>query len=104
MAACVLASLGWAVFRWRRLDIEAVRLGTKGELHARLAGAEFVECRLLPGARVHPALIVMPLLCGGRRATVVIAPDSAAPDDRRRLRIWLNWLAGRQDAGASVDL
>jgi hypothetical protein len=50
------------------------------------------EAELADGGYVSPWLIVVPLVgTGRRRKWVVIAPDAAFSEERRRLRAWLRW-------------
>jgi len=48
------------------------------------------------GGYVSAWLIMVPLAGSGwRRKWIVIAPDAASRDDRRRLRVWLRWRPGK---------
>lgn len=79
---------------WRRSfsDIEYLRLSANGGLEFRLGGDEgFHVAQLLAGATVHPALIVLHLVCEDKARVMVLLPDSASAQDRRRLRLWLRW-------------
>lgn len=47
---------------------------------------------VLPGSYVHPWLTVFRFRdTGGVLRRIVVLPDSAAPDEARRLRVWLRW-------------
>ncbi len=84
----------WMAWRCAMPAVDAVRLSQDGHIECRRAGEEeFQASELLPGATVHPLLTVFHLHCDGKRQAVVIFPDSAAREDRRRLRVWLRWRA-----------
>ena len=71
---------------------ECLKIEADGNISGRLIGEnEFLSLRLLPGAAVHPWLTVVCL--AGERGTyrVLVASDSAAPDEFRRLRVGLRW-------------
>jgi hypothetical protein len=54
------------------------------------------ETTVAGGGYVSAWLIVVALAGSGRwRKWIVIAPDGASPDGRRRLRVWLRWRAGK---------
>lgn len=55
------------------------------------AGGEWQDACIFAEAMAHPLLIVLPLECAGRRYWLLLARGSAAPDDLRRLRLWLRW-------------
>lgn len=86
-----------AVISWRQCqpDVQAVRLLADGRLECLCRGEDqFAEAQLLPGATVHPLLTVMRLQCRQKTRSIVVLPDSASAEDRRRLRVWLRWRAG----------
>ena len=54
------------------------------------------ETSLASGGYVSQWLIIVALAGRGwRRKWVVVAPDAASGDDRRRLRVWLRWRPGK---------
>lgn len=64
-------------------------------------GALFVATRLLPGASVHPWLVIVRLeIESGQQSTLIAAVDSLKRNDFRRLRTFLRWQA---DFSASAD-
>lgn len=91
--ACWLG-LVWA---WRRSrpSLLALRLEQSGGIAVSRGGQEgFVAAELLPGATVHPWLTVFRTkLADGQRLAVVVAVDSMAAEDFRRLRVFLRWRA-----------
>ncbi len=97
---------GGAAWSWRALRPAFGGLLLERDGHLRLLDAEGrpgERARLMPGATVHPWLIVMQLLVEhGGRPVLVLAPDSMAPEEFRRLRVFLRWQAGfsEPDGGA----
>ena len=94
------ALLVLALHAARRLApaFECLQIAAAGHISGRLIGETgFMPLRLLPGAAVHPWLTVVRL--AGERGTyrVLVAPDSAAPDEFRRLRVCLRWRAEVND-------
>lgn len=79
---------------WRVLDpaVSALRLGRNGRIECRRRGdGAWREARLLVGATVHPALIVLPLQIDGKTCRLALTRGSAGPEELRRLRVWLRW-------------
>jgi toxin CptA len=79
--------------------IRALRIAEDGRVSCLAAAgeSEFSPVRVLPGATAHPWLTVMRLAHEERKSLIVVAPDSAAPDEFRRLRVWLRWRAPVSD-------
>lgn len=96
---CSAIMLCWVglIRSWRhcRPAVAAIRLGREGQLSVAVEPlGEFVAAELLPGAIVHPWLSVIRLQTeDGCRYTVVLAVDSLAAEDFRRLRVFLRWRA-----------
>lgn len=71
----------------------ALRLDGRVDLRRRDGGCP--QERLLPSSFVSPMLVILNL--PGKRwrppRAVLVPADSVAPDDHRRLRIWLRWRA-----------
>lgn len=88
-AALVLAS---AAMRLLSPLPRVLRCDRDGSLHQR-DGDTWRPLTLLPSSMVLPALTVLHVGDGRRRSTIVILSDSLPPEDFRRLRIWLRWLA-----------
>lgn len=77
------------------LEIE-LRDGGRGAWRDRQG--DWHETRLATGGYVSPWLILVPLArISGRRKWVVIPPDGASREERRRLRVWLRWRNGKID-------
>ena len=78
--------------------IRVLRIAEDGRVSCLAAGeSEFSPVRVLPGATAHPWLTVMRLAHAEGKWLIVVAPDSAAPDEFRRLRVWLRWQAPVSD-------
>jgi hypothetical protein len=59
-------------------------------------GGRWHETSITSGGYVSPWLIIVPLAGSGwKRKWIVIPPDAASRDDRRRLRVWLRWRPGK---------
>jgi toxin CptA len=54
---------------------------------------ECLEAEVLPDTAVYRAAVLLRVRVGGRRSarSIVVFPDSAAPQELRRLRVWLRW-------------
>jgi toxin CptA len=73
-------------------QIRTLRIDNDGRISCQMAGrSDFIAVRLLPGATAHPWLTVLRMADERGTYRVVIAPDSGAPDEFRRLRVWLRW-------------
>ena len=99
----ILISLLWNWQHWPPSCTE-LRLHADGRMESRLSESQnFAEALLQPGAKVHPWLTVLRVKVSGRKILLVVAPDSATAEARRRLRLWLRW---RHDplASSSDDL
>lgn len=96
MAGLLVVAI-FAIFAWRGLSpkFSTIRLESKGQLSVFSShAAEFVAVELQPGVTVHPWLSVVRLKTdGGRIACLILARDSLAPEDFRRLRVFLRWRA-----------
>jgi toxin CptA len=78
--------------------IRALRIAEDGRVSCLVVDeSEIFPVRLLPGATAHPWLIVMLLAHAEGKWLTVVAPDSAAPEELRRLRVWLRWRASVSD-------
>ena len=78
--------------------IRVLRIAEDGRVGCLVVGAsEFSPVCLLPGATAHPWLTVMRLAHAEGKWLMVVGPDSAAPEEFRRLRVWLRWRASVSD-------
>ena len=74
--------------------IRILRIDHDGRVACQLTGKpESSPAHLLPGPTAHPWLTVLRLAHEQGVHRLVIAPDSAAPEKLRRLRVWLRWRA-----------
>ena len=84
--------------------IRGLMLSNEGSLSVRFRGREdgFFPVRVLPGATVHPLLVVFRIECEGHESFLIITPDCIDAKDFRRLRVWLKWRAifGVKDGAA----
>jgi len=88
-AIVLLALVAWWRFRQREFEL---RLFADGRVEWRYCGESvFQPARIPRGVFVHPWLSVFALDTGGRVSWHPVFPDSASPDDFRRLRLWLRW-------------
>jgi len=98
LVAVALVLAAFAAARGLRPRIETLRIDEDGSLSGLAIGAsEFSPVRLLPGATAHPWLTVMRLAHAQGIWLIVVAPDCVAPEDFRRLRVWLRWRASVSD-------
>ena len=68
--------------------------GNRWELFG--AGGASCEARLLPGAYIHPLLVILRFATEGKGNRAVVLPgDSLDPDGHRRLRVQLQLLQGK---------
>ena len=78
-----------------------IDLKSDGRAAWRNARGRWHEGELAKGGFASTWLILVPLSGPGwRRKWVVVGPDAASADDRRRLRVWLRWRHGRADPAA----
>jgi toxin CptA len=104
--ACTLVLLSAAVQIYRRALLKGnraclgLRLMRDGSCQLQIAGDRSVSGHLCRGWFVSPQLVVMRISCPGERLSrdIALLPDSASPDDLRRLRVFLRFavnLSGR---------
>lgn len=97
LGALLLAVGVLFLWSWWRLtpSLSAIRLERDGSILAANSGSsEFGQSSLPHRASVHPWLTVFRLeLPGGHQHSLVLARDSMASDDYRRLRVFLRWRA-----------
>jgi toxin CptA len=81
--------------RQLRQPVHSLRLAKDGSISLRFCGrdAAFYPVCLLAPATVLPWLCVLHIEYGGHRFRLRVLPDSIAPEDFRRLRVWLKWRA-----------
>lgn len=79
--------------RSARAAVVEVALAQDGRLELQRRDGNRAEGRLLPTTFVSPLLVILNLSTDRRRLphAVLVPADSIAPDDHRRLRVWLRW-------------
>ncbi|WP_374350237.1 protein YgfX [Chitinimonas sp.] len=91
VCALVCASAAYHGWRFRQPYPVEIRLLPDGRWALLLAGDE-QEGSLLPGSYLTQALQVLHFrLDSGKPIRIAVWPDSASPEQRRRLRVWLRW-------------
>ena len=94
MLGAVTALVAIQVIRALSPRVETLRIDGDGHLTCQATGASgFVPAHLLPGATVHPWLTVLRLAIEDDAWLLVVVPGSVAPEEFRRLRVWLRWRA-----------
>ena len=87
----VLTGIGWTLWKGRR-PLPSLRLKPDGQIQISLAGESWRSTEIVPGSFVAPGLSVVRLrTADGQLHRLTLMPDSAAPDDLRRLRVSLRW-------------
>lgn len=103
MLGAVTALVAIQVIRALSPRVEALRIDCDGHLTCQAIGESgFVPAHLLPGATVHPWLTVLHLAIEDDAWLLVVAPDSVAPEEFRRLRVWLRWRAVVSDVSGAL--
>ena len=94
-------ALAWAwhfasALHWRSAAIRTLELSATGAARCQDGLAQWRDAEILPGSYVSRWLIVVVLGAGGQRQpALVLLPDCAAPEELRRLRVWLRWRLSR---------
>jgi hypothetical protein len=88
LAYCLRAD-GWWL---RRPGPNSVTVGPRGELTVNFAG-QTQDARLLPSSMVWSWLTVLQLESEGRRLSLMLLPDSASFEARRRINMYVRWFA-----------
>lgn len=88
-----LAVLGLSAWGWRRASPRArLRMAADGRLQGLDRQGNWLDAEVLGDSFVSTALIVLRYRMAGQpMRTLTLLPDSAAPDDLRRLRVSLRW-------------
>ncbi len=87
------AAIGLGAWCWRRtLRTASLRIAPDGRLQCLDDAAGWHDAEVLGDSFVSAALIVLRYrLTGPRVRSLTLLPDSAEPEDLRRLRVWLRW-------------
>lgn len=91
LIAGLLIGITWQVAKVRK-PLPDLKLTADGQIQLGVAGAEWIGTEVLPGSFVAPRLCVLRLRTDDARLYgFTLLPDSAAPDDLRRIRVSLRW-------------
>ena len=90
LAVSLLGALGWTLWQWRR-PLPRLRIKTNGRIQLATGHNEWQSVALLPGSFVSPGFSVVRLRALASTYHLVLLPDSATPDELRRLRLSLRW-------------
>lgn len=85
--------LGWVVWIWRQArSVDTLRLDSDGQLQCLDDEGEWREVAVQGDSFVSTGLVVLRYQLAGQRVrTLSLFPDSASPDDLRRIRVSLRW-------------
>lgn len=103
LVAGLFAASGWSIWKNRR-PLPSLRLQSGGQIQVSVAGADWRSAEVLPGSFVSPGLSVVRLrMEDGQKHGLTLLPDSAGPDELRRLRVSLRWASRTRLDTASPD-
>ena len=103
MLGAVTVLMAIRIIRALSPRVETLRIDGDGHLTCQATGASgFVPAHLLPGATVHPWLTVLRLAIEDDAWLLVVVPGSVAPEEFRRLRVWLRWRAVVSDVSGAL--
>ena len=94
-----------AFLAWRRLapQFSEIRLERDGRIAVWLLGGSYIDAEIQPGAVVHPWLTIVRLRDEAAQPhLLIVAMDSLAADDFRRLRVFLRWQAKFSETGGAA--
>lgn len=99
VAVCGLVIRRHALLRSGR-SISAIQPLPQGECVVKYRSGEEAQATILPDSVVWPWMLLLRIAPGGRGrpSVILLARDSLAEEDWRRLSIWLRWQAS-EDAG-----
>lgn len=91
LALIALAGIGGSMWKMRG-PLPGLRLKADGGIQVSVAGADWHSAEILPGSFVSPGFSTVRLRdADGAIHRFTLLPDSASPEDLRRLRVWLRW-------------
>ncbi len=102
----LLLATGMATARgvYRAARLPQLALDEAGSVHVRSGEGEWQAVTVLPDSFVSSTLVVLRYRQQRARArTVTLLPDSASPDDLRRLRVSLRWARHTRSDTSSPD-
>lgn len=97
-----LASVGWALRGWQRVRA-ITQLTIAGEQLTLFIHDEPHLAITHKSSLINPLITVLDLHAGGRRWLLPLLPDSAHPEDLRRLRVWLHRVSLRGARDTALD-
>ena len=104
LVTSVLAGIGWAFWKGRK-PLFHLQLKPDGQIQISLGGEDWRNAEIEQGSFVSPGLSVVRLrTTDGQMHRLTLMPDSAAPDDLRRLRVSLRWAPRTRSGTASPDV
>jgi toxin CptA len=97
--------IGLSVAGWRKTRCpEALRMTADGRLQRTDDQGEWRDVEVLRDSLASPALIVLRYRTSARHVrSLTLLPDSASPDNLRRLRVMLRWARRIRSDTASPD-
>jgi len=100
-----IAAIGLGAWGWRQsVPPTPLRLAPDGRLQCLDERLEWQDVEVLDDSFVSLALVVLRYRAAGRRMrSLVLLPDSADPDDLRRLRVSLRWTRRIRSGTSSPD-
>ena len=100
----LLAAGGWGFWRVRK-PLPGLKLKPDGQIQISVANADWSNAEVLPGSFVSSGLSVVRLrTADGQIHGLTLLPDSASPDELRRLRVSLRWASRTRLDIPSLDL
>ena len=90
LAVSLLGALIWALWQWRR-PLPNLRIKADGQIQLNAVNGDWQHVEIMPGSFVSPGLSVVRLRAQASTYHLVLLPDSATPDELRRLRLSLRW-------------
>jgi toxin CptA len=101
LGAVVIGLVAWGGQRAR--PGTRLRIAADGRLQCLDDMMEWRDAEVLGDSFVSTGLIVLPYRTAGKARALTLLPDSAGPDDLRRLRVALRWARRTRSDTASPD-
>lgn len=90
LAIGLLSVMVYSIWTMRK-PLPGVRIKPDGQIQISIANSEWQTAALVPGSFVSPGLSVVRLRTKHAMHSLVLLPDSATPEELRRLRLSLRW-------------